>query len=64
MIPHTFDEWRACIVHQCGIPLTAKFAEERLAVYKNAAHPETRKFVQCYGPEHLQSVIHWYERFV
>ncbi|MEM6396635.1 MAG: hypothetical protein AAF741_09825 [Bacteroidota bacterium] len=62
VIPHTFDEWKDCIVNDCNINLTKAFAEERLVVYRNPKHPETRKFKSLYGEQHLNNVIYWYEK--
>ena len=62
MISYTFEEWRNCIVNDCGIKLTKEFAQKRLRVYQNAAHPETRKFVELYGKQHLDNIIHWYKQ--
>ncbi|MCH2197592.1 MAG: hypothetical protein MK081_02330 [Flavobacteriales bacterium] len=59
MIPMTFEEWKHCIVHDCGIQLTKNFAQQRLEVYQNNNNPETQKFVSLYGQRHLQNVIGW-----
>jgi len=29
---------------------------------KNAGHPETRKFIELYGRQHLKNIIHWYKK--
>lgn len=60
MIPQTFDQWRSCIENQCGIRLTKHFAKHRLAVFRNAEHPETLRFIEIYGKNHLQNIINWY----
>ncbi|MEM6317466.1 MAG: hypothetical protein AAF960_07330 [Bacteroidota bacterium] len=62
MIPNTFEEWRDCIVNDCKIKLTKDFAKKRLAVYENPNHPETRKFQQLYGAQHLYHIILWLRR--
>lgn len=62
MIPQTFEEWKNCIVNDCKINLTKEFAQARLRVYENAKHPETRKFVELYGEQHLNNVIYWYKK--
>ncbi len=62
MIPQTFEQWQHCIVHECGIPLTKDFAKSRLDIYKESNHPETKKFVQLYGAQHLQNIIGWLSR--
>ncbi|MGD1847953.1 MAG: hypothetical protein ACFB10_21375 [Salibacteraceae bacterium] len=62
MIPQTFEEWRNCIVNDCKINLTQQFAQQRLTIYQDANHPETKKFKSLYGQEHLDRVIHWLQR--
>lgn len=62
MIPQTFEEWKHCISHDCNIKLTKPFAIQRLSVYENRNHPETRKFVELYGKQHLDNIIQWYKR--
>jgi len=62
MIPHTFEEWKNCIEKDCGIPLTRKFAQQRLKVYSNSKHPETKQFAKTYGKEHVKRVLHWFKK--
>lgn len=64
MIPGTFDEWKDCIVNDCKIKLTKEFAQGRLKVYENSGHPETKKFVEIYGKDHLNNVIYWYKKIL
>lgn len=59
MIPQTFEQWKQCIVNDCRIDLTTEFAERRLTVYQNETNPETRRFVELYGEQHLQNIIRW-----
>lgn len=63
MVPHTYDEWKDCIVNDCKIPLTKTFAKKRLDIYENKSHAETRKFKELYGDQHLSNIIYWYKRF-
>ena len=62
MIAQTFEEWKHCIEQDCKIPLTKDFAQKRLAVYRNKNNPETQKFVDLYGPQHLTNIINWLQR--
>ena len=55
MIARNFEEWKNCIVNDCGVKLTKSFAEKRLSIYENARHPETRRFVELYGKQHLSN---------
>ena len=62
MIPQTFDEWKHCIINDCKINLTKEFALQRLEVYQDKNHSETKKFVSLYGEQHLNNVILWYSQ--
>lgn len=62
MIPTTFEEWYDCITRRCAIQMTKEFAKERLGVYMDSSHYETKKFIQLYGEQHLENVINWYKR--
>lgn len=62
MIAKTFDEWENCIINDCGIPLTKDFALKRLKVYNNPRNPETKKFVELYGQQHLDNIIYWFTK--
>ena len=62
MIPQTFEQWRHCIVNDCGIHLTREFAQRRLRIYQDAKNPETQKFVRRYGQLHLENVINWLKK--
>lgn len=59
MIPHTFDQWRDCIVNDCKIEFTSAFIQKRLAIYQDPNNTETKKFKELYGEQHLQNVIRW-----
>lgn len=62
MIPHTFEQWKDCIINDCKIDLTREFAGARLAVYQDRTNPETQEFVSLYGKQHLQTIIDWLKR--
>lgn len=62
MIPKTFDEWKNCIVNDCKIKLTDAFVQSRLKVYENRKNPETRKFIELYGENHLNNVVYWLKK--
>lgn len=59
MIPQNFAEWQICITQHCKTPLTKSFAEQRLAVYTQPQLPETKKFIDLYGQQHLNNIIDW-----
>lgn len=62
MIPRNFEEWRNCIVHDCGINLTKEFARRRLKVLEDKTQPETKEFVRLYGKNHLNNVVYWLKK--
>ena len=64
MIPRTFEEWKTCIVENCGIKLTKDFAEKRLIVYQDSGNKETQTFVSLYGKQHLNNIIYWLKKYV
>lgn len=59
MIPQTFEQWKQCIVNDCHIDLTTEFVQQRLTIYQDETNPETHRFVELYGEQHLQNIIHW-----
>lgn len=61
MIPQTFDEWKNCLVNDCKLGLTSEFAEQRLGIFTNPEHPETKKFAALYGQQHLLNIITWFK---
>ena len=62
MIPHTFNDWVNCITKDCKVNLTKEFALQRLAVYQDKTHIETKKFISLYGEQHLNNIIQWYSQ--
>ncbi|MBY4673021.1 hypothetical protein K6W12_20515 [Burkholderia multivorans] len=59
-IPQSFDAWQYCIEHECGIPLTPAFIQERLAILGDTAHAETQRFARLYGEAHRQRIVDWF----
>lgn len=60
MIPDTYQEWRDCIVNDCGIALTETFIQQRLDILKSESHQETKRLVSLYGKAHLEKLIAWF----
>lgn len=60
VIPQTEAQWRHCITVECGIALTRPFVEQRLAVWSDETHEETRRFDQLYGRAHRERVRQWF----
>lgn len=61
MIPENFETWRDCITLNCGIKLSKAFAQQRLIIYKQLAHSETKEFIRLYGLSHYQNIVTWLE---
>ena len=61
-IPDTYEQWRHCITVKCGIPLTAQFIAQRLAVWRDEQAKETKRFRDLYGDAHWRAVVGWFER--
>ncbi len=62
MIPQTFEEWKDCITKDCKIKLTSDFAQNRLKIYEDRNKPETQRFIQLYGTDHLNNIIYWLKK--
>ena len=62
MILTNFEEWKNCIVNDCNIKLTKDFVGGRLKIYKDKRNPETKKFIQLYGEQHLNNIIYWLQK--
>ena len=58
--PQNFEEWKYCITVECGILLSASFIAQRLSVWRNESHEETRRFRQRFGDNYWRSVIGWF----
>ena len=58
--PQNFQEWKYCITVECGITLNASLINQRLSVWRNENHEETRRFRQRYGDDQWRSVIGWF----
>lgn len=61
-IPRTSEQWRHCIEHDCGIPLTAEFVAARIRALENPNDQHTRRFIECYGRDHHQRVLAWFRQ--
>jgi len=61
-IPRTFEEWRYCIEHWCGIELSPQYIEQRLAAMQNTNDEHTRRFIESYGQAHHEAVLSWFRR--
>ncbi|WP_242612547.1 hypothetical protein [Corticibacter populi] len=60
VIPRSYAQWRHCIVHECGLTLTAAYIAERLQALNQADSQETLRFRRLYGDAHWQAVCGWF----
>lgn len=59
-IPQNYEEWRHCIIVECGLELTPSFIEERIASLQDNSEYYTQQFIRLYGREHHQRVMSWF----
>ncbi|WP_111643094.1 hypothetical protein [Marinimicrobium alkaliphilum] len=62
LIPQRYEEWRHCITHTCGIPLTERYIRERIKALNDSRDHMTAGFVQLYGEGHRRQTLAWFER--
>jgi hypothetical protein len=60
IIPQNYEEWRHCIVVECGLELTPSFIEKRISALKNNKEYYTQQFIHLYGQQHHQKVLGWF----
>ena len=58
--PQNFNELKYCITVECVITLSASFIAQRLLVWKDENHEETRRFRQLFRDNYWRSVIGWF----
>ena len=59
IIPLSYEQWKHCIIVECGIPLTATFVDERIAAMSDVKNEYTRQFLNCYGKNHYDNTMRW-----
>ena len=59
-IPQSYEEWRQCIVVECGLELTPGFIDQRIASLQNNSEYYTQQFIRLYGRQHHQRVLGWF----
>ena len=60
IIPQNYEEWRHCIVVECGLELNPGFIEERIALLQDNRDYYTQQFVRLYGQQHYQKTLGWF----
>ena len=58
--PLDFASWHHCIAVKCGVPLSADYVAERIAVLTDPGAEETQRFVRLYGEAWHQQVLTWF----
>lgn len=62
LIPRSYEDWRHCITHICGIPLTEPYIRQRIHALNDGRDHMTAGFVQLYGEAHRKQTLAWFER--
>ncbi|MGH1438722.1 MAG: hypothetical protein ACRBBR_01315 [Cellvibrionaceae bacterium] len=60
VIPQNYEEWRHCIIVECGLKLTPSFIEKRIASLQNNDEHYTKQFIRLYGSQYHQAVLGWF----
>lgn len=60
IIPQHYEEWRHCIIVECGLELTPTFIEKRIVSLQDESEHSTKQFIRLYGIEHHQAVLGWF----
>ena len=60
--PENYEQWKHCITHHCGIPLTADFVKTRLDVWRDENSHETKRFRKLYGDAYWRAMVNWFEQ--
>ena len=61
IIPTTYEEWKHCIVNECGIPLEKSYVENRISALEKTGDEQTKQFIRQYGQAHYSNVISWFK---
>ena len=62
IIPENYEEWRHCIVVECGIELTPLYIEKTISMLQDKNEHYTQQFVKKYGSQHHQRVLSWFSQ--
>lgn len=57
----SYADWKTCIEHYCGIPLTQTFVAARVSELSDMNHEKTRRFIETWGEQHRLRVLSWFE---
>jgi len=62
IIPQNYEEWRHCIIVECGIELTPDYIEKCITILQDSGEHYTQQFVRKYGSQHHQRVLGWFKQ--
>ncbi len=62
LFPQSYESWRYCIEHKCGLRLTSDFIQQRISILTDPRQEETQRFARLYGHAHLTQVVAWFQR--
>jgi len=62
IIPDSYQAWRHCIEVECRLQLTPAYIQARIAALNNPHDFHTQQFVRCWGEEHRQQVLGWFQQ--
>jgi len=60
IIPENYEEWRHCIIVDCGLELSPNYISQRISSLKDENDYYTQQFVKLYGRDYLQKVLSWF----
>lgn len=62
--PETYEEWRRCIEHDCGLELTPEFCRARITALQDPDDRHTARFTELFGDERRLHTIAWFEQAI
>ncbi len=62
IIPGNYEQWRHCIIVECGLELTPDFIAARIAALQDESEHYTQQFIRLYGREYQQVVVGWFKQ--
>jgi len=60
IIPQNYEEWRHCIIVECGLELSPSYIQKRITALQDNSEYYTQQFVRKYGKQHHQRVLGWF----
>lgn len=56
----TYETWKQCLSRNMGSELNKSYVQERVRIFSDPAHAETKKFMQLYGEQRTSQVLQWF----